>query len=99
MPYIKSISRQFLDDPIKQCVEELREYAMFDERVGVCNYVVTRIVAGAMLPDSKHRNYHAISRALSVLHDAETEMRRRLMDVREDKAISMNGDIPEYEQT
>jgi hypothetical protein len=65
-------------------------------RKGCVNYVITRIVLGSMNPETKW-TYTAISDAVSVLRDAATEMERRLMAKREDKAIIENGDILEYE--
>jgi hypothetical protein len=98
MPYITKVQRaNGLDDAIHQAVEHLKRIAPLLDRPGPTNYVVTRIVAGALKPDTGW-SYHSISRALAVLHDAETEMRRRLMDAREDIVIEENGDVLEYMQ-
>ncbi len=96
MPYIKKYDRANLNSYINEVVYQLK-WMQPDilKRPGPTNYVITRVVARALKPDDGW-SYHSISRAIAVLNDAATEMRRRLMDVREDDAIKENGDIPEY---
>lgn len=67
------------------------------KRPGIVNYIITRIVATTLKPEEGW-SYHSVSRALAVLRDAETEMRRRIMDVVEEKAIWRNGDLREYSE-
>ena len=62
---------------------------------GACNYVISRLVAGAMKPDDGW-SYTSLSNAAGVFDDAGNEFRRRLLDPYEDKAIEKNGDLPEY---
>ncbi len=96
MPYIKRGARVRLNLYISEVVNQLKLVQPdLLKRPGPTNYVVTRIVARALKPDDGW-SYHSISRAIAVLNDAATEMRRRLMDVRENDAIKENGDIPEY---
>jgi hypothetical protein len=96
MPYIKPEDRiASLDIYIHDMAALLRNMHDLDVRKGPCNYTVTRLVLQAMKPDSGW-SYHSISNAIAVLRDAATEMERRLMGPREDKAITTNGDIPEY---
>ena len=96
MPYIKKGARVRLNFYISEVVNQLK-FVQPDvlKRPGLTNYVVTRIVTRTLKPEDGW-SYHSISRAIAVLNDAATEMRRRLMDVREDDAIKENGDIPEY---
>ena len=99
MPYIKPDDRAKLNFYMEEVVRQLEwvEPDIF-KRTGTTNYVITRIVTRALKP-ADGWSYSSISRAIAVLTDAATEMRRRLMDVREDYAIKKNGDIPEYEVT
>lgn len=63
---------------------------------GTCNYIVSRLVAGGMMPEEGW-GYDSISNARACLLDAGLELGRRLMDGYEDSCIERNGDIPEYE--
>jgi len=97
VPYIKKIDRaNGLDASINEVVADLKRIRHWPAtRKGAANYAVTRIVLASMKPNEGW-SYTSISRALAVLDDAHGEMKRRLMDVREDKAIERNGDVPEY---
>jgi hypothetical protein len=94
MPYIKKEQRSYFDQSIAAIVDAL---VSSECSPGDVNYVVSRIVAGAMKPEDGW-TYHSLSHAVSVLRDAATEMERRLMGPYEKKAISRNGDIPEYKE-
>lgn len=96
MPYIIKNDRSNLDPAIFEIVDRLEKVAPdILKRPGPTNYVVTRIVAGALKP-AEGWSYHSLSRAIAVLRDAATEMERRLMAKREDQVIIENGDVPEY---
>lgn len=97
MPYIKPEDRAKLNFTMGEAADTLMQ-AIPDitKRKGSTNYMVTRIVARAMKPEAGW-SYNSISEAIAVLDDAAAEMRRRLLDVREDRAKKENGDIPEYE--
>lgn len=98
MPYIIQSDRHYLADAIYHLCEDMREVTgEVTVGPGVANYVITKIVLGTMKP-SGGWTYSTLSSALRVFRDAEAEMRRRLLDPYEDKAIERNGDIPEYEQ-
>jgi len=93
MPYISRDDRHLIrPEPIQTLVHDLGRITS-SRRKGAVNYVISRIVLGAMEP----RSYHSISDAVSVLRDAAAEIERRLMGPREDVAIENNGDLPEYE--
>jgi hypothetical protein len=97
MPYIAQKDRLFLDSPLDYLVETIQE--LDGEPVasaGVINYVITNVVVRTMRPEAGW-SYSSLSKALAVFRDAEMEMRRRILDPYEDKAIAKNGDIPEYE--
>ena len=96
MPYIKQEDRTLLDHHIKRILDDLFEISCAVNKLpGPVNYVVTRIVLGALKPTDGW-SYHSISRAIAVLRDSATEMERRLMAPREDVVIIENGDVPEY---
>lgn len=92
MPYIKTGGRVQYDFEIDELVSTIRDN---DNEDGDCNYVVSRIVAGAMKP-AEGWKYAAIARAIAVLECAKLELYRRLAAPYEDGAIQKNGDIPEY---
>lgn len=98
MPYINQHDRQCVDQEITDLVFEMREVSggTCPVQSGLANYVISRIIAQAMMPASGW-SYSSLSKALAVFRDAEAEMRRRLLDTYEDKMIQKNGDIPEYE--
>ena len=89
--------REFLDGDIEELAETMQEVdGQLPIKPGIANYVITRLVNLTMKPYSGW-SYASLSKALAVFRDAEAEMRRRLLDMYEDKAIQRNGDIPEYE--
>lgn len=97
MPYInfdKRIEIAHESDGAIQALQYRLQQVARDKRKGSVNYVISRIVLGAM---EGHTDYHTISDAISVLRDAAAEIERRLMGPREDVAIAKNGDLPEYE--
>lgn len=95
MPYIKQVQRDRLDPRIDGLVDILRGIAKVKDRPGTTNYSITRIVAGALQPETGW-SYHSLSRAIAVFRDAATEMERRLMAKYETEKIAENGDVPEY---
>jgi len=96
MPYIRQEDRVYLDDSITRLVFDMKEiYGLTPVSPGIVNYVVTRIALKSS--DTGKWSYASISSVIRILEDAAKEMRRRLLDPYEDKAIAKNGDIPEYE--
>ncbi len=100
MPYISYGDRDFLGSSTGRLVEDLHEVSGDSiASPGNVNYVITKIVLESMRPPGfRGWSYSSLSRALAIFRDAEAEMRRRLLDPYEDKAITKNGDIPEYER-
>lgn len=92
MPYIKSERRTFLNREIGNLVDKLRDLGSVK---GDVNYTITRVVLGAMCPESGW-SYQTLSDAVAALKDAATEVERRLLAPYEDKAKERNGDVPEY---
>lgn len=99
MPYINPNDRQFIDPTIALLIENMAEMDGSNGPLasGLVNYVITCVVTSTMKPPGGW-SYTSLSRALAVFRDAEAEMRRRLLDPYEDKAIIKNGDVPEYAQ-
>lgn len=98
MPYIAEDDRKILDKAIQTIVDRTRLIVARDEQGapdGICNYVISRIVAASMKPDRGWR-YWTLGRALLVFEAAKLEFYRRLVAPYEDKAKLKNGDIPEY---
>jgi hypothetical protein len=93
MPYINKEKRIKLDNDIDSLIASLK--AMPEELEGNCNYVITRIVAASMKPDTGWR-YSSLSRAQEVFNAAGLEFNRRLVSRYEDTCIEKNGDVPEY---
>ena len=66
-----------------------------EDREGVVNYSISRIVAGSLKPDTGWR-YKFLNRAYGTFLSAAAEFYRRMVAPYEDKCIEKNGDIPEY---
>ena len=97
MPYIKQKDRKFLDSALYDLIETIQELdGQKTASAGVLNYIITNVVIRTMRPETGW-SYSSLSKALAVFRDAEAEMRRRLLDPYEDKAIAKNGGILEYE--
>lgn len=92
MPYIKPNRRARFDVEIDSLIDMMRQA---DAVKGDVNYAVCRIVLGVLKPRETGWNYTTLSEAIGALHDAETELRRRLLDPYENEAIRKNGDVPE----
>jgi hypothetical protein len=85
MPYIRPTDRQAFDTEIKALVERIT-------CEGEANYVITRIIAGAM----RSVSYASINAAIGTLECAKLELYRRLAGPYEDTKVATNGDVPEY---
>jgi hypothetical protein len=106
MPYISEDDRKHIDSRLA-IITELTDYYdgefVIEEIVsalktvpsgktkGAFNYFVSRL----FLQTFKHDGYTDTSDALSVFVDMEAELRRRLMEPIENRAIEKNGDLPE----
>jgi hypothetical protein len=94
VPYIDRESREIIDDRLETLIEQMQQSGCVK---GDVNYAVCRLVLGVLKPTGGWR-YTSLSNAISVLRDAECELRRRLLDPYEDGAIAKNGDVPEINQ-
>ena len=85
-----------LKDRVGDLIEHIRTQFDPDELEGVCNYTISRIVAGVMKPKDGWR-YKWLNRAYGTFLSAAAEFYRRLVVPYEDKCIDKNGDIQEYQ--
>lgn len=88
--YSQNVERQ-----VDNIVNYIRNHFEEDEFEGVCNYTISRIVAGVMKPDIGWK-YKWLNRAYGTFMSAGAEFYRRLVAPYEDDCIRKNGDIPEY---
>ena len=96
MPYISVKKRPVYDIEIELLLKKLQVDE--DGLDGNLNYVISRLVAGSMMPACPTQNwrYKQIARAVAVFECAKLEFYRRVGAKREDEVIIDNGDIPEY---
>lgn len=88
MPYIKDKDKHEMADSI----DDLK---MFIESKGDLNYAICELV-GRLILDSDKISYTTMSEWIDAVHDAETELRRRLLNPYEDIKIFENGDVPSF---
>lgn len=94
MPYIVKDQRKQIDYKIDSLIQEARNNPLLpaNKRLGLVNYIVSRITMGILEPS----NYGEMASAIGTLECAKLEMYRRLIGPYEDEAILKNGDIEEY---
>ena len=91
MPYISKEDRIPLD-PIVDIATRVLERKPLEDSLGDLNYLLSRIVAGAIGKTS----YRKIAMATGVLENVKQELYRRLATPYEEEKISENGDIKQY---
>jgi hypothetical protein len=91
-PYIAGEKRPDKDQLIDQLIEILRDDPKID---GSVNYVITRIVAGSLRPDTGW-SYTIASDAVKAFECAKLEFYDRILKPLELDARKRNGDIREY---
>lgn len=96
MPYINQEIRHDLDSSIDHLISHIKLYNI-EDREGICNYVITRIVANSLKPESGWR-YKWLSRAYGTFLAAAKEFSDRLIRPYEDSAIRNNGDLEELNE-
>jgi hypothetical protein len=104
MPYINeemknritAIRNASVEEQVDCLIDTIRNN-FFDEAEfeGVCNYCISRIVAGVMKPNTGWR-YKWLNRAYGTFLSAAAEFYRRVVAPYEDGCIEKNGDIEEY---
>jgi len=102
MPYISKEMKERLtkDDVslefvVEDIIEDVIDGYSEDEYEGICNYVISRVVAGVMKPKNGWR-YKWLNRAHGTFLSAAAEFYRRVAIPYEDECILKNGDIEEY---
>jgi len=87
MPYIKELEKYEMSDAIEQLL-------MFIESKGDLNYAICELVGRLILDNGI--SYSKMSEWIDGVHDAENELRRRILDRYEDIMIVKNGDVPSF---
>ncbi len=88
MPYIPDKEKHEMSD----CIERLQA---FIDTKGDLNYAICELV-GRLILDSDKISYSQMSEWIDGVHDAEAELRRRVLDPYEDIKIFENGDVPSF---
>ena len=87
MPYIKDKDKLEMNDAINDLL-------MFIRSKGDLNYAISELVGKLIV--STGISYTNMSEKIDAVHDAECELRRRLLDPYEDKKIIENGDVTSF---
>jgi len=87
MPYIKDEDKKNFDDGITRL-------ASWIGSKGDLNYAICELVGRLILRDGN--SYTKTSEKIDAVHDAECELRRRLLNPYEDQKIIENGDVPSF---
>lgn len=87
MPYIKDTYKREMTDAINDLFN-------FIESKGDLNYAICALVGKVILESGV--NYTNMSEKIGAVHDAEAELRRRLLDPYEDIKMAQNGDVPSF---
>ena len=87
MPYIKDEDKQDMEVAINNLL-------VFIESKGDLNYAICELVGNVILESGI--SYTNISEKIDAVHDAETELRRRLLNSYEDIKKVENGDVPSF---
>ena len=87
MPYIK-------DEDKKDMEVAINNLLVFIESKGDLNYAICELVGNVILESGI--SYTNISEKIDTVHDAETELRRRLLNSYEDIKKIENGDVPSF---
>lgn len=85
-----------LEENVNAIIVNIRTQTSSD-RDGMCNYAISRIVAGSLKPSTGWR-YKNLNRAYGTFLSAAAEFYHRLVRPYEEKCIISNGDLPEYQE-
>jgi len=88
MPYITEHRKKSMEP-------EIYNLSILIENKGDLNYAICELVARIITQTGV--NYTNMSEKIDAVHDAETELRRRLLNPYEDMKIKENGDVPSFE--
>ena len=87
MPYIK-------DEEKKKFTKFIDNLVTYINSKGDLNYVICELVGQYIIETGV--SYTKMSEKIDAVHDAETELRRRLLNNYEDQKIIDNGDVPSF---
>lgn len=87
MPYIEDKDKREMSPAIADLV-------MWIHSKGDLNYAICELV-GRLISENA-LSYTKMSEWIDAVHDAEAELRRRLLDPYEDIKIFENGDVPSF---
>ena len=87
MPYIEDKDKHEMSDAIG-------DLFMWIHSKGDLNYAICELVGRLILHGDV--SYTKMSEWIDAVHDAETELRRRILDPYEDIKIFENGDVPSF---
>jgi hypothetical protein len=88
MPYIPDEQRPLFDPAIDELLHEIKCFP-FEERGGKINYIVTRLLLGAV----REKRYSFYERLIGTLACCLLEFYARHVRPCEDNAIQRNGDV------
>ncbi len=87
MPYIEGVMKNEMQDSID-------ELSTFILTKGDLNYVICELVGRFILDDDL--TYTKMSEKIDAVHDAEAELRRRILVPYEELKIDQHGDVPSF---
>jgi hypothetical protein len=88
MPYIK-------DKEKNEMCNSIRDLQTFILSKGDLNYAICELVGGLII-DTEKISYTQMSEWIDAVHDAEAELRRRLLEPYEDLKKKENGDVRSF---
>jgi len=89
MPYIKKEKREEMDENITNLLWQIKTK-------GDLNYVICELVGRLILETGI--NYTNISEKIGAVHDAETELRRRILNIYEVGKLLENCDVESFNE-
>lgn len=102
MPYIKSKSREKLDDSINILAQHIVDISKQEESdgafAGLLNYSCTRLALEVVRLRFGHIRYWLVAIVAGVFSNVADEFYRRLATPYEDKQIKNHGDVDLYEE-
>ena len=87
MPYLKDKDKQ-------EMVDAIDDIQIWIESKGDLNYAICELVGRLILRDEL--SYSKMSEWIDGVHDAEAELRRRILNRYEDLKMDENGDVPSF---
>ena len=83
------------DVPMDGVIYHITSHTL-DDREGICNYTISRIVVGSMKPEDSVWSQFGLIDTVGAFELAAASFYKDVVAPYEDKCIKRNGDIPEY---